>query len=318
MLCAMAEPDARTPITLRDRTTDLALTVLPAAGMLVTSLTHRGDELLGQRRGVEAYLRDGKTMGIPLLHPWANRVAADAFVVPGTGVPIDLHGERPGLRRDPHGLAIHGVLAADPGWRWELDPAGAAEPQAIRATFDFGARPELLAAFPFPHRLDYAIRLDAGTVSFELGVTATGDVPVPVAHGFHPYLTLPGVPRAQWHVELPPREHLELDARGIPTGARVPEAAWAGELADRTFDDAYDGLANGATWVLEGGDRRIVTTFCSGYPAAQLFAPLEDPVICFEPMAAPTNALVTGRSLRVAAPGDRDVARMVIAVQSAR
>lgn len=314
MLCAMQAFDPRTPVTLGDASSGLALTVLPGAGMLVTSLRHAGDEVLGQRRGVEAYLRDGKTMGIPLLAPWANRIAADEFVVPGTGVRMDLTGERTGLRRDPHGLAMHGVLAAEAGWSWDVDRGDAGDPTTIRATFDLGARPELLTAFPFPHRLEYAIRVETGVVTFELGIVATGEVAVPIAHGLHPYLTLPHVPRREWQISLPAREHLALDPRGIPTGAAAHEEAWTGALADRTFDDAYDGLAPGAAWALEGGGRRIVTTFEAGYPAAQLFAPLDDAVICFEPMAAPTNALVTGRSLRVVAPGHRDVARMSIAV----
>ena len=49
---------------------------VPDANMLCHSLTHSGDELLHAGRGVEAYAARGKTMGIPLLHPWANRLVA--------------------------------------------------------------------------------------------------------------------------------------------------------------------------------------------------------------------------------------------------
>ena len=37
-------------------------------------------------------------------------------------------------------------------------------------------------------------------------------MPVPVAFGYHPYLVLPGVPRAEWEVELPVDARLLLDA----------------------------------------------------------------------------------------------------------
>jgi aldose 1-epimerase len=62
-------------VCLRDETTPLEATFVPGAGMICSSLRHRGDELLAQNAGVAAYARRGKTMGIPLLYPWANRLA---------------------------------------------------------------------------------------------------------------------------------------------------------------------------------------------------------------------------------------------------
>jgi galactose mutarotase-like enzyme len=49
--------------------------------MVCCSLRHRGDELLGQRRGLAAYAATGSTMGIPFLHPWANRLDGRRLVV---------------------------------------------------------------------------------------------------------------------------------------------------------------------------------------------------------------------------------------------
>ena len=46
--------------------------------------------------------------------------------------------------------------------------------------------------------------------------------------------------------------------------------------------------------MLAGGGRRIELAFLSGFPYAQVFAPAEDAVVAFEPMTAPTNALVSG------------------------
>ena len=75
-----------TPVTLRDEQAQLEATFLPGAGMLCRSLRHRGEELLAQNRGVEAYVERGKTMGIPLLYPWANRLAAFDYTVAGRSV----------------------------------------------------------------------------------------------------------------------------------------------------------------------------------------------------------------------------------------
>ena len=46
--------------------------------------------------------------------------------------------------------------------------------------------------------------------------------------------------------------------------------------------------------MLAGGGRRIELTFGRGYRFAQVYAPPDDDVVAYEPMTAPTNALVAG------------------------
>src|SRR5689334_8068062 len=118
---------------------DLQATFVPDAGMVGCSLQHRGEELLGQRGGLAAYVAERKTMGIPLLHPWANRLARRRFTLAGREVVIDP--ERTPLRLDERGLPMHGLLSAASGWRVEREDAG-----ALEAVFDFAADATLLAA----------------------------------------------------------------------------------------------------------------------------------------------------------------------------
>jgi len=132
---------------------------------------------------------------------------------------------------------------------------------------------------------------------------ASGDVAVPVSFGFHPYLQLPGARRAAWHLDAPVRRRARLDARGLPSGATEDADLPPGPLGDRIFDDLYPVLAQPVRFVLSGGGRRLTLDLDEGYPCAQIFAPRGDAVICLEPMTAPTNALVSGDGLRVAAPG---------------
>src|SRR5947208_13971057 len=87
---------------------------VPAAGMVGCSLRHRGEELLGQRDGLRAYAAEGGTMGIPLLYPWANRVARMRFEVAGREVALDT--DSPRIALDPNGLPCLGLLAAAIGW----------------------------------------------------------------------------------------------------------------------------------------------------------------------------------------------------------
>src|SRR5919109_45149 len=53
----------------------------PGLGMAGVSLRHEGDELLDRQAGLRAYARTGAVMGIPLLYPWANRLAAHGYSV---------------------------------------------------------------------------------------------------------------------------------------------------------------------------------------------------------------------------------------------
>jgi aldose 1-epimerase len=293
-------------VTLRDPSSHLEAQFVPDAGMIGVSLTDSGVQLLGQRRGLDAYVADGKTMGIPILYPWANRLGANTYTA--EGATVTLAPGQHGVRTDPNGLPIHGVLAAYPNWRVTHESAG-----ELTAEVDFGGDPELLASFPFPHRLALTVTLSGRTLRVRASVAPTGNQPVPLCFGFHPYLQLPGLPRDQWIIETPPLRHLKLDGHGLPTGETTPQPAMAEPLGDKAFDDGYDAVADGAVFAVSGGGRRIEVHFEAGYPAAQIFAPLSEDVVCFEPMLAPTDALRRGgyRSVR---PGEWGVAVFSIRV----
>src|SRR5271157_1725122 len=102
----MTDAPLRT-VSLRDEGAELEATFVPAAGMLCSSLRHRGEELLAQNAGVAAYAQYGKTMGIPLLYPWANRLAGFDYSIAGRAVVIPHDPARIAL--DGNGLPIHGV-----------------------------------------------------------------------------------------------------------------------------------------------------------------------------------------------------------------
>jgi galactose mutarotase-like enzyme len=250
----------------------------------------------------------GKTMGIPILYPWANRLGernyrvGDDIVTPAP--------DAPGVRADANGLPIHGLLAAFSGWQ-----VTSSADNELTAEVDFGAHPELIASFPFPHRLTLTVTLAERALRMSTTVTATGDKAVPLCFGFHPYLRLPGIPRSQWCIETPAMRHLAVDDRGIPTGASRAWPQTSEALGERTFDDGYDEVPSGAVFALSGGSRRIEVRLEQGYPAAQIFAPGADDVVCFEPMAAPTDALRRG-GYRIAEPGTPVTAVFTITVAS--
>ncbi|MEO3758834.1 aldose 1-epimerase [Mycobacterium sp. B14F4] len=293
-------------VSLRDQSSDLTATFVPVAGMIGTSLSDGATELLGQRRGLAAYVTDGKTLGIPILYPWANRLSANGYEV--DGAVVSLTPGKGGVRTDPHGAPMHGVLGAHPGWL-----VTARSDNSLTAVLDFGGLPRLLASFPFPHLLFQTVTLADRTLTIETTVMPTTSARVPLCFGYHPYLTIPGVPREQWVLTTPAMRHLPVDDRGIPTGTHSSWEAATSALGSTQYDDGFDQVSDGAVFTLAGGDRRIDVVFEKGYPAAQLFAPPDDAVIGIEPMSAPTDALRRG-GFRYAVPGEPATARFSIRV----
>lgn len=261
-------------------------------------------------------------MGIPLLYPWANRLAGFDYAVAGRTVTVPHDTTRVSLEN--HGLPIHGLIGGRLAWEPIDVPVPGEEPtrapapgaQALAARLSWGdLRPELFEVFPFRHELHYEARLATGRLEISVTVTACGEDTVPVAFGFHPYFALPGVPREQWLIELPAMRRLALDAHQIPTGPDRALPAQAFELAAHEFDDGFDAVAQPARFTVAAGGRRIAVELLEGYPCAQVFAPPARQFVCFEPMTAPANALRSGAGLRLLAPGASHRARFAVSVE---
>jgi aldose 1-epimerase len=312
---AEREIDGHTALVVGGEGTDaIEAAFVPSAGMVCCSLLHRGEELLGQRGGLTRYVGEHSTMGIPLLHPWANRVAELRFSVAGRQ--IDLADHRELISLDPNGHPIHGLLAAARGWKVERHE-GTSEGAVLAASFDFAAHEDLMDAFPFPHRVEIEARVAGGSLAIATTLRATGDVPVPVSFGYHPYFRLPGVERGSWEVEVPISQRVVLDEEELPTGEMEETEMDGGPLGSRSFDDEFGAPDGSAPFVLEGGGRRIEVSFGDGYRYAQVYAPDDDDVIAFEPMTAPTNALVSGQDLKLIEPGQTYEGTFSITVTSA-
>jgi len=285
----LSDPGARTLVA-----GELAATFLPAHGMLGASLTHRGVELLRRVDDLDGAAAAGRTAGIPLLHPWANRLAGFAYALGGRAVALDSRSRW--LSFDANGLPIHGVPWSRLVWQ-VVDEAR----DRVVARFDWTSR-DLCELFPFPHSITIDARLDADRLTVATTLEAIS-VRVPVSFGFHPYIGVPGVPRAQWQVRLPPMRKLTLDPRHIPTGSASPFPGFGTPLGTRTFDDGYALDGESASLSIAGGGREIAIEWLEGYRYAQVYAPATPELIAFEPMTAPTNALISEVGLTFVEPG---------------
>jgi len=165
---------------------DLQAVFLPGHGMLGTSLRHRGEEILRRVHGLDAAAAKGSTAGIPLLHPWANRLDGPRYHAAGREVELDP--SSPILHLDEHGLPMHGVP-------WSLLSWEVTEERKDRvvALLDW-TRSDLLAVFPFRHRLEMTATLLSNSLTLETTLVAGADGPVTVCFGFHLYFGLPNLP----------------------------------------------------------------------------------------------------------------------------
>lgn len=284
------EPSARTIVA-----GELEAVFLPRHGMLGASLRHRNVELLRRIEDLRAAAAKGSTAGIPLLHPWANRLADSCYSAAGRDVKLDP--SSPLLHLDEHGLPMHGVPWALLGWKLTKATQDALEAQLEWTSSD------LLAIFPFPHRLEITATIRPDGLLLETTLLASTQGPVPVSFGFHPYFGIPELPRAEWRLELPAMRRLVLDRRGIPTGEEDAFDGFDAQLGENTFDDCFAFLGESSSLSLTGAGRRITVEFLAGYRYAQVFAPKGKDYVALEPMTAPTSALTSGCGLNLVEPG---------------
>lgn len=283
-------PDVRQDSSARTvHAGELEAIFLPTYGMLGASLRHKGVEILGRVDDLEAASAKGSTAGIPLLHPWANRLAEPRYSVLGQLVVLDVSSSL--LHPDEHGLPIHGVPWSFLRWR-----VTEARQDFVAARLDW-SDPDLLAIFPFRHSMELTATMRTDGLTLETRLAADSRGSVPVSFGFHPYINLPELPRTDWALEIPAMRKFVLDSRGIPTGDEEAFGGFKGQLGQNNFDDGFALTGEQNSFSITGAKRRISVDFLGGYRFAQIFAPRGKNYIAFEPMTAPTSALTTGRGL---------------------
>jgi aldose 1-epimerase len=287
---------------------DLEAVFLPAHGMLGASLRHKGVELLGRVEDLEAAAAKGSTAGIPLLHPWANRLAEPRYRVLGQQVILDV--SSPLLHLDEHGLPMHGVPWAL--LQWEVTEA---RQDFVAARLEWSAS-DLLAIFPFRHWLELVAIIKPNALILETTLIASSEGPVPVSFGFHPYFSLAEPARANWQLKLPPMQKLLLNSSGIPTGDEEPFGGFNASLGENSLDEGFALTEDRASFSIAGPLRKIIVDLLEGYRYAQVFAPKDKDYLALEPMTAPTGALTSGHGLRLVGPDERFRAVFQIRVEA--
>jgi aldose 1-epimerase len=280
-------------ITLRDFAAESWAKLLPEAGCNLV-----GFGAVVDRRHVETFLqplderpaRAPEQYGAPVLFPFPNRLRGGQAAFGGKAIAVD---RAPGA---PH--AIHGLVRHR---RWDVDELSTAA--GAQARCSVVADVDTLRQFPFPFRLTLTFQLRGPSLRVVVEAENTGDAPMPLGFGWHPYFRLPLVPggdRAANLAQIPARRQWQLNDTLVPTGetkALPPDRDFqrARPLGAATLDDVYtdlvrDGQTSRCSLSDPGSGRSLRIAAGPTFREWVVYAPPTRPTICFEPYTCPTDA----------------------------
>jgi aldose 1-epimerase len=280
-------------VELADAAHRMEVSIAPSVGNMVYQIKVGGTNLLWfPYHSAADFKENPRFCCIPFLAPWANRLDGDSYWA--NGKRYLLNSDLGNLRKDNHQKPIHGLLSFSQAW---TVTAVEADTRSARVTsrLEFWKYPELMAQFPFAHTIEITYRLANGELEVETALENRSAAPMPVAIGYHPYFQIPGVPRDQWKMHLAARDRVLLNNMLLPTGERKPvELPDPLPLHGAQLDDVFTNLVRApdgrAYFWVEGGKHRITVTYGPKFTVAVVYAPPGREFICFEPMAAITNA----------------------------
>jgi aldose 1-epimerase len=276
-------------VRLTDTAHGMELSICPSVGNIAYDLTVHGKQiLLPPYAGLAEWKAKPGQSGIPFLAPWANRLDQDAYWA--NGHKYLLNPDAATLRRDQNGHPIHGLLLFASDWqviKLHADEQGA----EVTSRLEFWKHPGWMAQFPFAHTIEMTYRLAAGVLEVRTSIENHSLEAMPLLIGFHPWYQIPDVPRDEWTLHVPVREHYILSSAFIPTGETKPvDLPDPTPLSGRQFDDVYGGVKSPDEFWVEAKGRKISVRFGPKFPIAVVYAPQGRNVVCFEPMTAITNA----------------------------
>jgi aldose 1-epimerase len=281
-------------IRLADVARDTRVSIVPSIGNLAYEMTVKGKNVFWTPFASLAEFKAKPVQaGNPFLAPWANRLDQDAFYA--NGKKYLLNPDLKNWRRDGNQKPIHGLLVFSSAWQATRVQADKTSAEAT-SRLEFWRHPDLMAQFPFAHTIQMTYRLREGVLEVETVLENHSTQPMPVSIGYHPYFQVHDAPRDQWTVHLAARDHVVLSSMLIPTGERKPVTLPDPvPLAVTQLDDVFTNLIRDSSgraefWV-QGKDQKVSVIYGPKYQVAVVFAPKGRGFICFEPMAAITNAL---------------------------
>ncbi len=241
--------------------------------------------------------------GIPILFPFPNRIRDGRWTYEGETYQFANSG--PGRNH------IHGLVFNRP---WQAEQVAATPDGAVCSmSFDSLDHDEIGEQYPFPFQLVATYTLRDSSLSLRFSATNTGQAPMPMGVGFHPYFSAPIASETEpgdCIVTVPAAGYWELD-EFLPTGdihgvsgeydlreGRSAEGMRFDDVFTRVVTDA-DGLSRCIVDDRGIGLRTVVESDAV-FRELVVYTPPGRRAICFEPYTCPTDAPnLTARGLNV-------------------
>lgn len=285
-------------IRLYDAARDVEVLILPSNGNIAYAMKVHGQNILGSVDLKPGDFQKGSARGgIPFMGPWANRLDEHGFWANGKKYAFDQALANYG--KDQSQLPLHGLITNSPYWKVTALRANK-KSASVTSRLEFWKHPDLMAQWPFAHDYEMTYRLAEGVLEVRIAVSNLSAQSMPLAVGFHPYFSIPGISRDEWILRNPARKAVVVDRRLIPTGEfKVKDLPDPMPLKGRTLDDGFTDLereADGrAHFSIEAGEKKIKLAWGPKYPVAIIWEPAMPggralDFICVEPMAGITNA----------------------------
>jgi len=290
--------EGHTTYRLRDAGRHMEVGIVPDIGNFVYEFKVNGKDVLIPPASLSSYVKDRKfCCGIPFLAPWANRIAGDAYYFQGKK--YLLNPDLGNFQRDQFGQPIHGLVDFDS--RWKVVTANASDEEAtMTSELEFYAYPDLMAQFPFAHRIRVVYQLKDGALRNTTSIENVGFELMPVLIAYHPYFR-PGGDRGNWVISNAAQKYWVLNDKLTPTGETKPADDLmpdrkAFKLGSHFLDNLFSDLDRGADTLarvsVKGASEKIELVYGEAYNFAVIYAPLPPgpALVCIEPHPGPPNA----------------------------
>jgi aldose 1-epimerase len=269
------------------RAAGYALSLAPALGGSISRFTwlHPGGQNINLLRPMAAEATSSEAAGCFPLFPFSNRVRHGLFTFDGREIYL------PRNTGGPHVEHGHG---------WQRAWTVTAQNEKT-VTLSFTHDPAMDGGWPFPYRAEQQFALDESGLSVTLRAQNTGERPMPLGFGLHPYF--PRSPRCRLRAHV--SGFWEADAEVMPTRhVPVPEALDLDRglaLHDIIIDNVFTGFAGEA--VIDWPESATSLTLTAGPELQQLVLYVPDaatqelertqgipPYFCAEPVSNITDA----------------------------
>ncbi|MBI4981741.1 MAG: EamA family transporter [Candidatus Omnitrophica bacterium] len=256
--------------------------VVPERGATIISFRVGGQQIL--------YCPDiNQSGGIPVLWPFANRIAGGRFSFKGRE--IDLRSV-PGTKDDGKGNIYHGMARYV---AWKVPPLNENR-NFVQLSLDTNDYPAIKQFFG-RSKITVRYTLLANRLIIETNVANLDQEPMIMSLAFHPWFNTPD--KTNWQLEIPANKYWPTENQ-LPIGS--PRSVFDTKfdlrhlqlIGDRTYDDVLTGLSLEKKQIVstlfhKPSETSIVLTQGTAFQHLVLYVPQDKDAVCLEPQTSATN-----------------------------